>query len=157
LFLAFKGMAMHRRKVFSGQAVIGLVALTFLANGCRQGVPDREQPSAEARIQKLAGLSSSYAAKQRKKPASIDELKAWAKKLDKTELAQMRIEDPESAFVSPRDNQPYVLVKSAGSGPGDVLAYEKTGAGGKHYVVTPMGSAFELDDVELKRRVPSAR
>jgi hypothetical protein len=148
---------MRRRKVTYGQMVLGLAALFAFVNGCGPTVPYREQPSAEARIQKLASLSSAYAVQQKKKPASIDELKAWAKKLDKTELARLGIEDPESAFVSPRDNEPYVLVKSAGSGPGDVLAYEKTGAGGKHYVVTPMGSAFELDKAELKRRVPSAK
>ncbi len=87
----------------------------------------------------------------------MEELKAWTKKLNKTELVQMGVDDPETAFVSPRDNQPYVLVKGGGSGPGDVLAYEQTGVGGKHYIVTPMGRAFELDDLELKRRVPSAQ
>jgi len=105
----------------------------------------------------LAGLCSKYAAKNRTKPASIDELKAWVKKLDKTELGRLGIDNPDTALVSPRDNQPYVLVKSAGSGPGDVLAYEKVGEGGKHYIVTPYGSAFELDEAELKRRVPSAQ
>ncbi len=39
----------------------------------------------------------------------------------------------------------------------NVLAYEKIGAGGKHYIVTPMGGAFELDEAELKQRVPSAQ
>jgi hypothetical protein len=157
LFLGFKGTPMHRRKVFCCQVGMGLAVLIPLVSGCRQGVPYREQPSAEARVQKLAALCSAYAVQQKRKPASIDELKAWAKKLDKTEQARLGIEDPENAFVSPRDNEPYVLVKSAGSGPGDVLAYERTGAGGKHYIVTPMGSAFELDKAELKRRVPSAK
>ena len=61
------------------------------------------------------------------------------------------------SFVSPRDQQPFVFVRSGGSGPGDVLAYEKIGEGGKHYIVTPMGASFELDEAELKRRVPSAK
>src|SRR5439155_9574819 len=110
---------MHRRKAFCGPVLMGLFGLIFLVSGCKQGVPYREQPSAEARIQKIGALCNTYAARQRKKPSSIDELKAWLKKLDKTDLAQMGIEDPEAAFVSPRDNEPYVLVKSAGSGPGD--------------------------------------
>jgi hypothetical protein len=136
---------------------LGLVALFPLVNGCGPTVPYREQPSAEARIQKLAGLSSTYAVRLKKKPGSIDDLKAWVSKLDKTELGRLGIDDPEAAFVSPRDNLPYVLVKAGGSGPGDVLAYEKIGAGGKHYIVTPMGRAFELDEAELRRRVPSAK
>ena len=49
------------------------------------------------------------------------------------------------------------VAAAGGSGPGDVLAYEKIGEGGKHYIVTPMGAAFELDEAELKRRVPSAK
>jgi hypothetical protein len=147
---------MHRRKVVSGQVVLGLVVLSLL-NGCGPRLPDRVQPSAEARIQKLAGLCNKFATRQRKKPASIEELKTWAKSLDKNDLVQMGIEDPDTAFVSPRDNQPYVLVRSGGSGPGDVLAYEKVGEGGKHYIVTPMGAAFELDEQELRRRVPSAK
>jgi hypothetical protein len=137
--------------------LLGPVFVIALAGGCGPTVPYREQPSAEARIQKLAALCSTYALRQKKKPSSIEDLRDWAKRLDKTELARLGLEDPENAFISPRDNQPYVLVKSPGSGPGDVLAYEKMGAGGKHYIVTPMGSAFELDDTELKRRVPSAK
>jgi hypothetical protein len=38
-----------------------------------------------------------------------------------------------------------------------VLAYEKIGEGEKHYIVTPLGNAFELDEAELKRRVPSSK
>jgi hypothetical protein len=149
---------MRSKKMVSGQVVLGLVALLPAANGCGPRFTARaEQPSAEARIQKIASLCSRYGAKHRRKPGSIEELKAWTKSLDKTELAKMGIEDADLAFVSPRDNQPFVLVKSPGSGPGDVLAYEKVGEGGKHYIVTPMGSAFELDGPELKRRVPSAK
>jgi hypothetical protein len=140
-----------------GQLVLGLAVLPVLS-GCGPRFTAREeQPSAEARIQKLASLCNRYGARQRKKPGSIEELKAWTKNLDRTELTRLGIEDPETAFISPRDHQPFVLVKSPGSGPGDVLAYEKVGEGGKHYIVTPMGSAFELDEAELRRRVPSAK
>ena len=148
---------MNRRKVMCCQAVLGLAAILPLANGCGPSTGYKEQPSAAARIQRLASLCSKYAIRQRKRPTSIEDLKAWAKNLDKTELTQIGLEDPNTAFVSPRDNQPYVVVRSPGTGPGDVLAYEKTGEGGKHYIVTPMGSAFELDEAELKRRVPSAK
>ena len=148
---------MHARGKVWGQAVLGLVALLPFVNGCGPSVPYREQPSAEGRIQKLAGLCSKYALKTGKKPTSIDDLKSWAKRLSKAELDQLGIPDPETAFVSPRDNQPYVLVKSAGSTPADILAYEQVGEGGKHYVVNPMGNAFELDDAGLKRRLSSAR
>src|SRR5262245_60666449 len=142
---------MHRRKLLCGSAVLGLAVLLPLLNGCGPSVPYREQPSAEARVQKLAALCSAYAVQNKRKPTSIDELKGWAKKLDKNEQVRLGIDDPESAFISPRDNEAYVIVKAAGSGPGDVLAYEKTGAGGKQLVVTAKDSYFVLDSTELKR------
>jgi hypothetical protein len=148
---------MHPRRVFRDFIVFGVGLSVPFVIGCGPNLPDRVQPSAEARIAKLASICSKYAVKQNKKPANIDELKSWAKRLSKAELDQLGIEDPDAAFVSPRDHQPYVLVKSPGAGPGDVIAYEKTGEGGMHYIVTPYGRAFELDDAELKRRVPSAK
>jgi hypothetical protein len=148
---------MHPRQVLCQSLGFGLGLLIPFVIGCGPNLPDRVQPSAEARIAKLASICSKYATKQRKKPASIDELKSWAKQLSKPELEQLGLEDPDTAFVSPRDNQPYVLVKTPGAGPGDVIAYERTGQGGMHYIVTPYGRAFELDDAELKRRVPSAK
>jgi hypothetical protein len=138
------------------QVIVGLV-LFALANGCNTALEPQVPPLAQARIRKLAALCSRYAVKQKKKPASIAELKAWVKKLSPTEMGELGIDDPETAFISPRDNQPFVLVKSGGSGPGDVLAYEKIGESGKHYIVTPMGAGFELDEAELRRRVPSAK
>jgi hypothetical protein len=140
-----------RRPVF-----LGLVAFS-LVSGCSGHLEPQVPPLAQARIRKLAALCSKYTVKQKKKPASIDDLKAWVKKLSPTEQGELGIDDPETAFISPRDSQPFVLVRSGGSGPGDVLAYEKIGEGGKHYIVTPMGAGFELDEVELKRRVPSAK
>ena len=138
------------------QAILGLVVFS-LAHGCSRPLEPQVPPLAQARIRKLAALCSRYAVKQKKKPASIEELKAWVKKMSPTEMGELGLEDPETAFISPRDNQPFILVKSGGSGPGDVLAYEKIGEGGKHYIVTPMGAGFELDEAELKRRVPSAK
>jgi hypothetical protein len=137
--------------------LLELAALLALVNGCGPTVPYREQPAAEARIQKLAGLCSTYAVRNKKSPASIEELKAWVKKLNRTEFARLGIEDPDTAFVSPRDHQPYVLVRSSGSVRTTVLAYETIGEGGKRYIVTPLGQAFELNEAELKRRVPNAR
>jgi hypothetical protein len=147
---------MRLRNLFRGKVILGLVTIT-LSDGCSRTLELHEPPLAQARIGKLAGLCSKYVVKQKKKPASVEELKAWVKKLSKSEVDELRIEDPEIAFISPRDNQLFVLVRSGGSGPGDVLAYERIGEGGKHYIVTAMGASFELEHAELQRRVPSAQ
>jgi hypothetical protein len=154
---ALGGIRMQWRKLIAGRLMLGLAVLVAFLSGCNRGLPYREQPPAAARIQKFAALCNSYARQQRKKPSSMGDLKAFAKTLKKSDLEHMGIDDLEAAFVSPRDNQPYVFVKSNRSGPGDVLAYEKTGEGGKHYIVTPMGSVFELDEAELQRRLSLAK
>jgi hypothetical protein len=144
-------------KVVGGRLVVGLAALVPVLSGCGPRLPDREPVPARTKILKFASLCTAYTASQKKKPSNIEELKSWAKTLNKSELERFGIDDLGSAFVSPRDNQPYVIVKSNRSGPGDVLAYEKTGEGGKHYIVTPMGSALELDEAELQRRLSLAK
>ncbi|SRR5216683_2098132 len=148
---------MHLRKVVCDQAVLGLIALFSLLTGCSQKIEPQPVPPAEARIRKLGSIYHEFGASQHKKPASMDELKAWAKKVSKTKLAEMQIEDAEAVFFSPRDNQPYVLVHGGPAGPWQVIAHEKTGMDGKRYVVTARGSALEIEDAAFKQNMPSAR
>ena len=154
---ALGGIRMQWRNTVDGRLMPALAVLVAFLGGCNQGLPYREQPPAAARIQKFAALCNNYARQQKKKPSSMEDLKAWAKTLKKSDLERLGIEDLTAAFVSPRDNEPYVFVKSNRSGPGDVLAYEKNGAWGKHYIVTPMGGVFELDEAELQRRLSLAK
>jgi hypothetical protein len=142
-------------KVMVQRRVIVAVFAMAVAHGCSRPLEVHEAPVIHSRIRNLASLSSQYANKHKRKPASIDELKAWLKKLSQSERAELRVEDPETALTSPRDNQSFVLVRT--SSPGAILAYEKIGEGGKHYVVTAVGGVFELDDAELRSRVPSAK
>jgi hypothetical protein len=136
------------------RVIVSVVAMA-LALGCSKPLELHEPPVIHTRIRNLASLCSQYSVKHKKRPASIEELKAWVKKMSPSERNELRIEDPETAFVSPRDNQPFVLVRA--TTPRDIIAYEKVGEGGKHYIVTATGGAIELDDAELKRRVPSAK
>jgi hypothetical protein len=148
---------MHFRNVVCGQAVLGPFVLFCLLTGCGQKIEPQPLPAAEAVIRKLGSLYHDFGATQHKKPANMEELKAWAKKLPKTRLADLGIEDVEAIFVSPRDNQPYVLVHGGPAGPWQVVAHEKTGKDGKRYVVTAMGSALEIEDAAFKQNMPSAR
>ena len=86
---------------------------------------------------------------------TIDELKAWAKKLPKEKLDAMGIDNVDEAVVSPRDQQPYVLVRG---GPQMMIqAHEKIGAGGKRYVLYSTGSVFEMGDDAFKQLMANAR
>src|SRR5260370_16457005 len=101
---------MHFGKVVYGQAVLGLFALFPLLTGCSQKIEPQPVPPAEARIRKLGSIYHEFSVSQHKKPASMDELKAWAKNLSKTRLGELGIADVDAPFVSPPPNQPYVLL-----------------------------------------------
>src|SRR5438067_6889241 len=103
-----------------------LLAVVFLALaiGCSKPLEVQEAPVIHTRIHNLASLCSQYALKHKKKPASIEELKAWLKKLSPSERQELRVEDPETALTSPRDHQPFVLVRGGAATPRDILAYE---------------------------------
>jgi hypothetical protein len=60
---------------------------------------------------------------------------------------------PEEALVSPRDNQPIVIIMGANDNDGasSILAYEKTGAEGTRWVVTMGGEAKKLPNEEFSK------
>ena len=145
---------MYRRRTVSGQVTLSL-ALFLSALGCRQSIEPQVPPLGHLRIQKLSSLCQQFAVSQRKPPATIDELKAWAKKLPKEKLDAMGIDNVDEAVVSPRDQQPYVLVRG---GPQMMIqAHEKIGAGGKRYVLYSTGSVFEMGDDAFKQLMANAR
>jgi hypothetical protein len=92
----------------------------------------------------------------------------------------MDSEDPDSVFVSPRDHQPYVVLwgtetMKMGSGspvpppkvekdkarqyipPSPMLAYEKTGAEGKRYVLFALGNIIPLGEDDFKKALEANR
>jgi hypothetical protein len=150
-------MGMGLRKVLPVGIVLGLCGWVALAAGCSSKNKPRIQPPAEAHIQKIASLYNEYRATHDKPPATIEELKAWAIKLKPQQRADLGIDDPETAFVSPRDHQLYGLANLGEMGMGPLLAYEKTGANGKHYVVSSVGSVSELTDAQLKDQLSRRR
>jgi hypothetical protein len=112
----------------------------------------------ERHILKILYLYKDFqGAHQGRGPRDTQELKNWAKGLKKEKLTGQGIEDLDSALISPRDNQTYVLVdpKAGRSGPGGrpamLLVYEKTGVDGKRMGINAMGYAFEMDEERLKQ------
>ena len=120
----------------------GLVWLTFILAGCGGGqvAPQPEQVN----LKQLAVLCGKYAgANKGRMPASLEDLKQFAKK--STPPAG------DDLFVSPRDHEPYVSRPSVqmsmpGVGEKKLLAYEKTGVNGKHYVAYTTTEVEEVDE-----------
>jgi hypothetical protein len=90
-----------------------------------------------------------------KAPASVDELKAYAKKLSKEKQQQYGVDDPDKMFVSPRDNQPYGMNKVGAEmgGMNKVLFYEQVGVNGLRMTASTIGTVAELDESEFRRWV----
>ena len=73
-------------------------------------------------------------------------------------------QEADALFVSPRDNQPYVIrwgLHPEGSGPmgptppkPPVIVYEKQGADGTHYVADGRMSILELSEQDFTKAVP---
>jgi hypothetical protein len=74
--------------------------------------------------------------------------------------------DAAKLFVSPRDNEPYVInwgIRAQGvqKAPGEapvppIIIYEKTGADGTRYVANGWMSVRQLSDSEFAQEVPDA-
>jgi hypothetical protein len=124
-------------------AVSWWVAITgaalFAAAGCSRDDP-LKSPSAQ-RLRGLAMVYLNYAAARGAGPPNEAAFHKYAHSLEAIAL-QMAGVDPQRVddiFVSPRDNEPFVVLYGVGisqisgkSAP--LIAYEKTGVGGKRLV-----------------------
>jgi hypothetical protein len=144
--------------------ILGLAVAVFLFGGCQRYPVKTDLDPHEKHILKIVSLYTEFrGAHQGRAPKDAQELKEWAKGLKKDKLTSRGIENLDDAFVSPRDKQPYVLVRpeAAKPGPGGrpamLWVYEKTGVGGKRMGANPMGYAFEMDEEAFKKVLPGGR
>jgi len=132
-------------------AVVCAVALT----GCSRSDP-LKSPTA-ARLKGLATMYLDYAAARGGGPPSEEEFKKHLRRVEKFVL-QMNGVDPnaiDATFVSERDKEPFVVLYNVGisrisgtSAP--LVAYEKTGVGGKRLVAFANTKLDHVDEARLK-------
>jgi hypothetical protein len=146
------------------RSLLVLAMVVCLFGGCQRGPAKTDLSSDEKHILKIASLYTDFrGAHQGRVPRDARELKDWAKGLKKDQLDARGINDLDSAFISPRDNQPYVLVKPEAARPGSggrpamLWVYEQTGIDGKRMAANAMGYAFEMDEEQFKELVPAGR
>jgi hypothetical protein len=146
-----------------GCAGVGLACLSLLASGCGRGGVTGGGSEAKAHILRLAILYGRYAGSHRgQSPPNEKAFKDWIRKADPAELPQdFDRSNVDSLFISPRDNEPYVIVYGVpatmpvpGKG-GTASIYEKTGVAGKHLVAIGAGQVDEVDDAKLQQMLPS--
>jgi hypothetical protein len=114
-------------------ALSGLLVLAIGAGGCGKGSSSDASMSAEVKhMRHAAGLVGEYqqAAKKKKQPAKIQEVRDWAIKEGKAS---------EEDFVSTRDKEPYAIAFTTKG----LVVHEQDGKNGKCYMLS-MGSVSEI-------------
>lgn len=136
-----------------------LVSLGVIAAGCRhQGAA--ELAPAESNVKNIAIFYGRYMSQNRgQTPPDEEALKKFIASHPATELADLKITDVEPLFVSPRDQQPYVVLYGVKLPPpsptgSPVIAYEKDGVGGRRFVAFANAGVEELDDARFGQLVP---
>ncbi len=150
------GNRLQRFAVFA--VCVALLLVCVVGCGTRRASQQRE----ESNLKPLALLYGQYTGQhQGRPPANEAEFKQFIESLPKEQLASFGVDDPESLFISDRDNKPYVIIYGQATnpaGPGDapVIAYEQEGKNGKRFVATAIGSVEEVDEERFRQLVPDA-
>jgi hypothetical protein len=136
------------------------VASVVFLGGCGGG--SKPQPKAEAHLQALAVFYGRYLSQNRGQPPADEKaFKQFLARLNPSEFTSFGLANPDEMFVSPRDNQPYVVrynVPVAPPGPQGpaVVAYEQTGVGERRYVAFGLGGVEEVDETRFRQLVPES-
>jgi len=155
----WKGHVVTRFSLTIPRRFAVLFAFCVVAAGC-EGKTGRELEPVEANVKNIAIFYGRYLSQNRgRTPPDQEALKKFITSHPATELAALKITDVEQLFVSPRDNQPYVVLYGAklpppGPSGSPVIAYEKDGAGGRRFVAFANAGVEELDDVRFRQLVP---
>lgn len=140
-----------------------LAALLTSMIGCG-GEPPAPTAEEQQDLKAIAVLYGTYSGMNRGGvPQSADDMKAFAAALKQNGQVPMGLdlEDIESVFVSPRDNQPYVLL-FGNTGPatgtyGDrVIAYEQTGKDGMRQIAFSNTEVIDASAEDFSKYVPDA-
>jgi hypothetical protein len=139
----------------SGRIIVWILALNvfIVLLGCGSGPPVApREADAKDRLYKLFNLYRLYIEKNRKGPASEEDLLAFGKQLDVAERESRNIgSDVEGLFVSPRDKKKFVVrYNLANVEAAKALAWEAEGAKGTRFVALTRGNVEEYDEQMFK-------
>lgn len=149
--VTFRGLA---------RGVLLAMAPAVLAAGC--GSQKENVAQLQSGLKPLAMIYGQFQGRNGRPPANEAEFKAYVQSVPAQDLAAWGATDASTLFVSSRDGQPYVVLYGDAAkqapGPPDsrVIAYEKTGVGGKRFVANVLGSVEEVDETRFRQLVPGA-
>src|SRR5262249_34961094 len=127
-----------------------VAAVTALAAGCGDSPKARPRSPDEDHIARFYSLYAGCRSSMKgKSPSNTDQVRDCAKNQPKDKLAHLGVDDVEKACISPRDNQPYVVIELV-MGMGPIVAHEKEGVGGRRLVVNSQGSVIDADENQFQ-------
>jgi hypothetical protein len=138
---------------------IGLMSTVV---GCGRG-GSHPSPASESHLKALAVFYGRYVQRhQGKTPPDEAAFKKFLAGLRPEERGGLLKGTVDELFLSPRDKQPYVVrynvaVSAPGPKGAPVIAYEQSGASGKRYVATALGSVELMTADQLRQLVPDAK
>ena len=141
-----------RGLVNSRWATIAIVlAALVVCPGCPP--PSEAQSSGNKEIRVILDFALKYKSDTKEWATAADELIAWIKKLNPKELEFRKITNIEEAFVSPRDNEQYVIPEQTGGRTAEkylILVIEATGKDGKKMVALENDMVREMSSGEIE-------
>jgi hypothetical protein len=142
--------------LYSWGSVIAFVAIS----GCNSTAPPKVTQTVESNLKAIHVFFGQYSAQhQGRPPANEQAFRGFLKSLPAERLESMAVSNMDSLFVSPRDNQPIVVLYNQpasmpGVGTTKLLAHETTGVNGQRFVLLTTGEIQEVDQArfdELKK------
>jgi hypothetical protein len=132
--------------------LLGLLCLM----GC--GEEQSVQREAPSNLKALLALYSQATTRLGHRPRTENEFKDYVSKNGSSFLDAYKIASADHLFISPRDNQPYVVIYGPppqGLAAG-VVAYEQTGVDGGRQIGFDLGNIDHVDDARFRQLVPNA-
>lgn len=137
----------------NGARLVAIAVFAIGAAGCGGCGSDPKKVVGDApeeqHIGQIFAVYVDFRNDHKRPPKGAEELKSHIQKMSPEQLSRMKITDKTGLFISPRDQQPYVVVVPK-SPLGGIVIYEKIGVGGKHMAASSTGAFNDLDDKELK-------
>lgn len=127
----------------------------LLIAGC--GGP-KNPAGAEIQTSRLRAIATFYKqyenSHRRQSPENEAEFKAYLKTLPPQQLDAWKISDIDQAFISERDNEPYVIQYGKQAASGRLIGSERNGKDGKRMVAHRTGQVELVDEAQFQKLAP---
>jgi hypothetical protein len=131
-----------------------------MALGCSTQESGSDGTTDVSRIKEITMLYVSFLNRNSgRPPANEEEFKRYVAERGEPLFNAAGVSSADELFVSPRDNEPYVILYGSDAAKlisKGIVAYERTGVDGRRLVGQRTGSVEELDEAAFRQLVPAS-